>query len=317
MPISGWYMLLAISGEDVYYWFIDIANAVLSGTLLGGSYAIIAVGLSLIFGVMRSVNLAHGSWLIVAAYMATVVLERVAISPFLTILIICPIMYFVGYALQRFLLNRVSAQAMERRGMSANYGLMAPLLVTFGLSIVIPQLLQIGFSADLRRIDNDLAFSGIRINDDLSLSTLRLIFLGIAIAVLFCLYTFLRRSTVGRALRAAADDLEVAKLMGIRTEHVYAVATGISLALVALAGVMVGMTTTFQPFDGGRYLLIAFGVVVIGGLGSIWGSLAGGVILGIVQILAGTYFGPSAQLVVGYVLILFVLARRPQGLFAT
>lgn len=301
----------------MYFWFVDIANALLTGTLLGGSYAIIAVGLSLIFGVMRSVNLAHGSWLLVAAYMATIILERFSISPFLTIVLLCPIMYIIGYTLQRYALNRVSAQAMERRGMSENYGLMAPLLVTFGLSIVIPQLLQVQFSTDLRRIDNDLAFSGIRLNDDLSVSTLNLIFFAIAVVVLAALHVFLRKSTLGRALRASADDLEVAKLMGIRTDHIYAVATGLSLALVAFAGVMVGMTTSFQPFDGSRYLLIAFGVVVIGGLGSVWGSLAGGIILGIVQILAGTYFGPSAQLVTGYVLILFVLARRPQGLFSS
>lgn len=308
--------MLAASGEDAYFWFIDIVNGLLTGTLLGGSYAVIAVGLSLIFGVMRSVNLAHGSWLVASAYLATLVLDRVSFSPFFTIAVVCPVMYVVGYMLQRFLLNRVSAQAMERRGMSANYGLMAPLLVSFGISIVIPQLLQIEFSADLRRLDNDLAFSGLRINDDLSVSTLLLIFFGVAVAVLAGLHVFLRSTNVGRALRAASDNLVVAKLMGIRTEHIYAVATGLSLGLVGLAGVMVGMRTTFQPFAGGGYLLVAFGVVVIGGLGSVWGCLVGGMILGIVQVLAGTYFGPSAQLVTGYALILFMLARRPQGLFA-
>ena len=155
-----------------------------------------------------------------------------------------------------------------------------------------------------------------RLTDDLNLSTLRLIFFVIAVAILVALHLFLRRTHAGRAIRASADDPEIAPLMGIATPKINALASGIAIAIAGVAGVMVGMSRTFQPFDGPVFLLVAFGVVIVGGLGSIAGSLVGGVLLGITQVLAGTYFGPSAQLVAGYILILFVLTVRPQGLFA-
>ncbi len=302
--------------EDVYWALIDVANGLLSGAMLGGYYALIAIGLALTFGVMRLVNLAHGDMLIVAAYLAVVVLQFIPISPFLTLILVVPVMFAIGYGLQRFLLNSVSVQSMEQKGMSTGFGLMSPILVTFGLSIVIAHALLGAFASDARIIKNSLSFSALRLSEDLNVSTLRLIFFCVAVAILIALHVFLRRTHAGRAIRAASDDAEVAPLMGINTGRVNAIASGISLAIAGVAGVMVGMSRTFQPFDGPVFLLVAFGVVIVGGLGSIFGSLVGGILLGITQVLAGTYFGPSAQLVGGYMLILLVLAVRPQGLFA-
>ncbi|GAB5511277.1 MAG: branched-chain amino acid ABC transporter permease [Hyphomicrobiales bacterium] len=302
--------------EQVYWTLIDLANAFLTGTFIGGYYAILSIGLALSFGVMRLVNLAHGEFLIVGAYISAVILQVVNIPPFLVLFIVVPIMFAIGYGLQRFLLNRVSVQAMERRGMSANFGLMAPILVTFGLSIVISHGLLAIFASDAMSINNSLAFSAIRITQDLSVSTLRFIFFLFAIVLLAALFLFLRFSATGRAIRATSDNPTYATLMGINTEHVFAIALGISLAIGGVAGFMIGMTRTFQPFDGPQFILIAFGVVIIGGMNSIGGSLVGGILLGIVQVLAGTYFGPSAQLVGGYMLVLAVLAFFREGIFS-
>jgi len=302
--------------EDLYWIFIDIANGLLSGSMLGGYYAVIAIGLALNFGVMRLVNLAHGDWLILAAYLAVAFLSMADVSPFWTLLLVVPVMYVIGYLIQRVLLNRVSVQAAERRGMSASFGLMSPLLVTFGMSIVIGQGLLAVFDSNAMAIRNELSFDAIRLGEDLTVSTLRLIFFGIALLMLGLVQFFLHGTHMGRAIRAASDDPEIAALMGMNANKVYAVASGISLATAGVAGVMIGMSRSFQPFDGPTFLLIAFGVVILGGLGSMVGALVGGLILGIVQVLAGTYFGPSAQLVGGYILILFVLAVRPQGLFS-
>lgn len=303
--------------EDTLYWtMIDIANALLTGTFIGGYYAMLSIGLALSFGVMKLVNLAHGDFLIVGAYLSAMILSVVPVPPALVLVVVVPIMFAIGYALQRFMLNHVSVQAMERRGMSASFGLMAPILVTFGLSISISHLLLALFASDAVSIKNDLAFSAIRLTQDLSISTLRLIFFVVAIVLLIVLQLFLRRTVTGRAIRAASDNPTFASLMGIKTDHIFAVALGISLAISGVAGFMIGMTRTFQPFDGPQFILIAFGVVIIGGMNSIKGSLFGGIILGITQVLAGTYFGPSAQLVSGYMLVLFLLSFWREGLFS-
>ncbi|MEO9069043.1 MAG: branched-chain amino acid ABC transporter permease [Caldimonas sp.] len=305
-----------MANDDLYWIAVDLANGVLSGAMLGGYYALISVGLALNFGVMRLVNLSHGDWLIVSAYLAVTFLSATGLAPFWSLALVVPVMYGVGYFVQRGLLNHVSVQAAERRGMSPVFGLMLPLLVTFGLSIVLSQGMQLVFSADAATIRNDFSYSAIRITDDLSISTLRFGFFIAAAVLLVGLSVWLNSTHTGRAIRAASDDPEVAALMGMRTSHVYAVASGVALASASIAGVMIGMSRSFQPFDGPPFLLMAFGVVILGGLGSLAGSFVGGIVLGIVQVLAGTYFGPAAQQVGGYLLILFMLAVRPQGLLA-
>ncbi len=305
-----------MSGDDIYWSLIDFSNGLLSGAMLGGSYALISIGLALNFGVMRLVNLSHGDWLILAAYFCVAFLTTLPISPFFALLVVVPVMYGVGYLLQRLLLNHVSVQATERRGMSPVFATMLPLLVTFGLSIVLSQGMLLAFSADAATIRNDLSFSAIPITQDLSVSTLRFGFFIATAIIIAALALWMRSTHVGRAIRAASDDPEIAGLMGMRTPHIYAVASGLSLASGAIAGFMIGMSRSFQPFDGPPFLLTAFGVVIIGGLGSLGGCFAGGIALGVVQVLAGTYFGPAAQQIAGYLFILLVLAVRPQGLFA-
>lgn len=305
-----------MGNDDLYWLAVDLANGVLSGAMLGGYYALISVGLALNFGVMRLVNLSHGDWLIVAAYLCATLLAASGVSPFWTLMVVVPVMYGIGYAVQRGLLNHVSVQAAERRGMSPVFGLMLPLLVTFGLSIVLSQGMLLIFSSDAATIKNDLSYTAIKLSDDLSISMLRFGFFVAAAVLLAALALWMKSTHIGRAIRAASDDPEVAGLMGMRTPHVYAVASGVALASASIAGFMIGMSRSFQPFDGPPFLLMAFGVVILGGLGSLLGSLVGGIVLGIVQVLAGTYFGPAAQQVAGYLLILFVLAVRPQGLLA-
>lgn len=303
--------------EEEFYWaLIDIANGLITGTFIGGYYAMISIGLALSFGVMRLVNLAHGDFLIVGAYISALVLNVVPVPPFLALLVVLPVMFAIGYGLQRFLLNHVSVQAMEKKGLSENFGLMAPILVTFGLGIAISHLLLEIFASDAMFINNSLAFSAIRLTEDLSVSLLKFIFFLFAIGILIALRLFLKHSNVGLAIRAASDNPETAALMGMQTRHIFSIALGISLSISGAAGFMIGMTRTFQPFDGPQFILIAFGVVIIGGMNSITGCLAGGILLGITQVLAGTYFGPSAQLVGGYMLVLFVLSFRVEGLFS-
>ena len=200
--------------------------------------------------------------------------------------------------------------------MSPSFGLMLPLLVTFGLSIVLSQGMLWAFSADAATIRNELSFSSISLTEDLSVSTLRFVFFISSAVLIGGLALWMRTTHVGRAIRAASDDPEIAALMGIRTPQIYAIASGVALASGALAGFMIGMLRSFQPFDGPPFLLTAFGVVIIGGLGSLGGCFVGGVALGFVQVLAGTYFGPASQQIAGYLFILLVLAFRPQGLFA-
>ena len=302
--------------EDLYWFAIDLANGLLSGAMLGGYYALISVGLALNFGVMRLVNLSHGDWLIVAAYLCVTFIAATGVAPLWSLIVVVPLMYGIGYAVQRGLLNHVSVAAAERRNLAPVFGLMLPLLVTFGLSIVLSQGMLLVFSSDAATIRNEWSFSAIRLSEDLSISTLRFGFFVAAAVLLASLSIWLKSTHIGRAIRAASDDPEVAALMGVRTAHIYSVASGVALASASIAGFMVGMSRSFQPFDGSPFLLMAFGVVVLGGLGSLMGSFFGGILLGMVQVLAGTWFGPAAQQVAGYLLILFVLAVRPQGLLA-
>src|SRR5690606_19642780 len=253
----------SMNDEDLYWMVIDLVNGVLSGAMLGGYYALISVGLALNFGVMRLVNLSHGDWLIVAAYMCVVLTSASGLSPFWSILIVAPAMYAIGYFVQRLLLNQVSVQAAERRNMSPSFGLMLSLLVTFGLSIVLSQGMLLIFSADAVAIRSDLSFSAIRLSEDLSISTLRFGFFIAAAVLLGALALWMLCTHVGRAIRAASDDPEIASLMGVRTAHICSIASGVALASASIAGFMIAMSRSFQPFDGPPFLLLAFGVVIL------------------------------------------------------
>jgi len=279
------------------------ANAVVQGILLGGLYALFACGLSLMFGVMRIVNLAHGDLAVLAAFIAYSVMSATSLGAFWAVVVVVPVFAVVGYALQRGLFQR-----------SLSVGPLSTLLVTFGLSVVIQNLLLQIYSADTRAINiGSLVTEGLRINANISLSYLALITFGLAIVVIVALQLFLSRSRTGRIMRATSDDPEAATLVGADSRHVYAVATAIAFATVALAGLMFAMRSSFDPSMGPSRLIFAFEAVVIGGLGSLWGTLVGGIVLGLAQTV-GAQIDPAFLLLGGHIVFLAVLAFRPQGL---
>lgn len=283
-----------------------LAQPILNGILLGGLYALIAIGMSMMFGIVKLVNLAHGDLMIMASYVGLVLGTWLGINPFWSILFAVPIMFFVGYCIQGFLLNRVLGKEME-----------PPLLVAFGISIILQNLLLMIFTPDARSILTPHSTLSIKVTEYLSISVLYLVNFCVAVLVIYLLYLFFQKSYLGRSIRAASDDETAAQLMGVNTKRIYGMAMGIAMMTAAVAGVLVGMTFTFYPHTGPQYLIVAFGVVVIGGLGSIKGTFLGGFILAMAQLLGAHFLGPGFQLLSGYVVLLIVLAIRPQGIFGT
>ncbi|MDA8251608.1 MAG: branched-chain amino acid ABC transporter permease [Rhodospirillales bacterium] len=278
-----------------------LLNQVLQGVFLGAYYALIACGLSFLFGVMRIVNLAHGSLAVLAAFLLFVLADRLGLSPWLGLLVAVPVMAMVGWALQRLVLER-----------SLRSGVLVPLLSTFGLAIVLDNLLFQGFGADTRSLSpyiGDLAFASWALTDDISVGQLDVLSLVAAVALLGGLQLLLARTRLGQAIRATAEDPEIVGLIGIDARAVYALATAIAMALVAVAGAFLALRATFNPYSGGAQLIFAFETVVIGGFGSLWGTLAGGIVLGVAQNL-GAYVSPNLFLIAGHVVFLAVLAAR-------
>jgi branched-chain amino acid transport system permease protein len=280
-------------------------NVVLQGVLLGGLYALLGCGLSLMFGVMRIVNLAHGDVAVAAAFLAVVVVDEVGLSALGTLVLVVPVMAAVGYAAQRGLLNR-----------ALRMGPLAPLLVTLGAAVVLRNVLVQAFSADSQGLQaGGLSTSTIQVGDDITLPVFDLLTLAAAIVVIGAVAAFLQRTALGRRVRATADDPQTAALTGVDPRHIYAIATAIAFATVALAGVFFGIRSSFTPSSGPQELLFAFEAVIIGGLGSLWGTLAGGIVLGVAQTV-GANIDPSVQLLAGHLVFLAVLLLRPQGFFA-
>jgi branched-chain amino acid transport system permease protein len=280
-------------------------NAVVQGVLLGGLYALLATGLSLVFGVMRLVNLAHGDLGILAAFLALVVVEATGANAILSLVVVVPLMMAIGYVLQRLLLNR-----------TLEGGVLPPLLVTFGLAVVLQNVLLTTFTADSQGLDaGAIERASLRLTDQLAVGWLPLLTLVVAVGILVGLQLLLDRTSLGRALRATADDAPAARLVGIDDRHIYAIAMAIALGTVAIGGVFLGIRTTFGPLDGPARLIFAFEAVIIGGLGSLWGTLVGGIILGVAQAL-GNQIDPAFQILAGHLVFLAVLLLRPSGLFA-
>jgi branched-chain amino acid transport system permease protein len=282
---------------------MDILNIVIQGLLLGGLYALFATGLSLMFGVMRIVNLAHGDLAIVAAYLALIFVAQGFLPVWLVVIITVPLFGLIGYLIQRGLFGR-----------SLESGPLATLLVTFGLSVVIQNGLQQGFSADTRTIDAGwITTAAWHINDQLSISYLSVLTLVLALGSIVGIQLFLTRSGLGRMMRASSDDPQIAAVVGGDSRHIYGIATAIAFATVALAGLMFAMRSSFDPSLGPSRLIFAFEAVVIGGLGSLWGTLLGGAVLGLTQTLVA-FWDPSWSILAGHLVFLAVLAFRPQGL---
>lgn len=278
-------------------------NAVVQGLLLGGQYALLACGLSLIFGVMRIVNLAHGVLAVLAAYVAMWFLQHTGAPAFVSLVLVIPVFAAVGYALQRGLFNRALRQ-----------GELSPLLVSFGLAVIGANLIQEIWSPDSRSIHvGSLATDSIHLGGQLSIGVFALITLVVSIAVIAGIQVFLATTRMGRAMRATRDDPEASRLMGIEDRHVYGLATAIAIATVALAGVFLGMSTQFTPTYGDLVLIFAFEAVIIGGLGSLWGTLLGGLVLGVAQTV-GAQINPADGVLAGHLVFLAILLLRPSGL---
>jgi branched-chain amino acid transport system permease protein len=279
-------------------------NTIVQGVLTGGLYAMFAAGLSLIFGVMRLVNIAHGDFIVLAAYLALVVTETMGLDPLVSLVVVVPLMAAIGYVLQRGLLNRTLGD-----------DLLPPLLVTFGLSVIIQNALLLKFTADSRRLQaGALEVASWDLGQGVSIGVLPLMQFFAAVVVIGALQALFYRTAFGRAFRATSDDPSVAQLMGLDNRHVFALAMALSLAVVAIAGVLLAVRANFDPSIGPARLIFGFEAVIIGGLGNLWGTLAGGVVLGVAQAI-GAKLDPGWQLLAGHLAFLLVLAVRPEGLF--
>lgn len=282
---------------------MNLVDTLLQGVLLGGLYALFAAGLSLVFGIMRLVNLAHGDLIVLAAYTILLLVSALGLNPFVAAVIAAPLMFAAGWLLQFHLLNRTLGKDM-----------MPPLLVTFGLSIVIQNGLLEGFTADSRRVSAGwLETASIPIGP-INAGVMSLLTFASAILSIVALNQLIYRTSIGRAFRATSDDPVTAGLMGIRPKRIFALATGLAMVVVTIAALYLGTRANFDPTSGPARLIYAFEAVIIGGLGSLWGTLAGGVILGVAQTL-GAAINPEWQILAGHIAFLVVLLFKPRGLF--
>ena len=278
-------------------------DTIIQGILLGGLYALFAAGLSLVFGIMRLVNLAHGDLIVLGAYLILVFVTLSGMNPFLAALLAAPCMFVLGWLLQKFVLNRTLGE-----------DILPPLLVTFGLSIVLQNALLETFSADSQRISLGALETASVSLGPISLGVMPLLTFASAVLVIVGLNQLFYRTAIGRAFRATSDDATTASLMGIRPDRVFATATAIAMLVVTVAALYLGTRANFDPNIGPARLIYAFEAVIIGGLGSLWGTLAGGIIIGVAQTL-GAAINPEWQILAGHVAFLIVLLIRPRGLF--
>jgi branched-chain amino acid transport system permease protein len=281
----------------------ELATPAAMGILLGGLYVTIALGLSLVFGVVKEINIAHGDIVILGSYFGYVAITTLGIDPVLSLIIGVPLFFVIGFAIQKCLLNRAFRISMD-----------ATLIIAFGISIILENSYQLVWSPLSRGLTTSYSAQSFSIGP-IHVPLVYLLDLIVAIVVMFFLHQFLKRSYLGVAIRAAAQDWRVAQLMGINTNRVYAVTFGIATALACISGVFLGLTFPFTPVSGMPFLIIALGVVVLGGLGSMAGTFVGGIAFGLAQTLGGYFFGVAAQMLVAYVMVLVVLAVIPRGIF--
>ena len=278
-------------------------ETVIQGVLLGGLYGLFALGMSLMFGVMRLTNTAHGDFIILGSF-STLTLVNLGLSPWLAMLATLPLAWLLGYGLQRYVLNGTLGKDP-----------LPSLVGTFGLSIVIQNLLLELFSADPRSIEmNGFNTLSVTFSPELSVGVLPIVILALTLAATASLQWMFKSTALGRTFRAVSDDREIAELMGLNARKVYALATALAFVLVGLAGSLQGVRTTVSPSDGPTLLLFAFEAVIIGGMGSFWGTLAGAMLLGLTQ-QVGFRLDPGWGIWGGHLMFLIVLVLRPQGLF--
>jgi branched-chain amino acid transport system permease protein len=282
-----------------------LLDTIIQGILLGGLYGLFAAGLSLVFGVMRLVNVAHGDFIVLGAFLALFAQKLFHIgSPFSTLLILIPVMFIIGYALQRVILNPALGDDILR-----------PVLVTFGLSVIVENVLLQAFSADSQKLQGGaLEITSISLPRGLAVGWFPLTMMAVCIVVIAILQWVMYHTKLGRAFRATSDDGMTAGLMGVNAKHLFAIATGITMATVMVAGIFTGIRASFDPNSGPDRLIFAFESVIIGGLGSLWGTLLGGVLLGVAQGI-GARLSPDWQILAGHLAFLVVLMVKPSGLF--
>jgi branched-chain amino acid transport system permease protein len=288
---------------------VSWVNAVVQGVMLGGFYALLACGLSIMFGVMRIINLAHGDLAVLGAYLVWLLLGHFQVPAPVALALVLPGMLLIGYLLQIGILNR-----------SLRSGILTPLLATFGLSVVLQNLLLIAFSPDVRSLGGSggaITTASWKVSHDLSIPALGVLILAVAVLIVTGLQLFLTRTRAGSTWRAASQDPDVAGLVGINSRAVYGTATAVAVAIAAVAGFFLAIRSVFDPVSGPTQLIFAFEAVVIGGMGSLWGTLLGGIVLGVAQTI-GAQINPQYAVLAGHVVFLAVLVtRRGGGLFAS
>jgi branched-chain amino acid transport system permease protein len=279
-------------------------NIIIQGILVGGLYALFAAGLSLIFGVMRLVNIAHGDLIVAVAFLAWCVVQLTGLNPLASFVLVVPLAMLFGYILQRGILNRTLGK-----------DILPPLLVTFGLSVIIQNGLLELFTADSRKLNaGAIETASFPVLPGVAIGYLPLLQFAVAVAVIWGLQYLFYNTSLGRAFRAVSDDAETALLMGLDQRKVYAWAMALCLGVVAIAGVFLGVRSNFDPFMGPGRLIFGFEAVIIGGLGNLWGTLVGGIILGVSQAI-GAQNNPGWQELAGHLVFLLVITVRPKGLF--
>jgi branched-chain amino acid transport system permease protein len=283
----------------------DLATPIVTGIMLGGLYAVIALGLSLVFGVIKEINIAHGDFVILGSYLAYAFMAYIGIDPILSLVIGMPVLFGLGFVIQKYLLNRAFKISMD-----------ATLIIAFGISIILESTYQIIWSPLSRGLTTSYSLDSFSAGP-IHIPLVYLLDFIVAVIVMVFLREFLARTYLGRAIRAAAQDRKAAHLMGINTDQIYAFTFAIAAALAAIAGVFLGLTFPFTPTSGISFLIIALGVIVLGGLGSILGTFIGAIAFGLVQTIGGYFFGVAAQMLAAYIMVLVVLSVIPRGIFGS
>lgn len=277
-------------------------DSLIQGILLGGLYALFAAGLSLVFGIMRLVNLAHGDLIVFSAYITLAFVSLLGLHPFWAAIVAAPVMFGIGWLLQRLVLNRVLGP-----------DILPPLLVTFGLSIVLQNALLETWSADSRRLSVGALETASLSLGPITVGVLPVMTFVTAILVIVVLNQISFKTELGRAFRATSDDPVTAQLMGIRPNSIFATAMGLAMVIAVIAALYLGIRANFDPSIGPARLIYAFEAVIIGGLGSLWGTLLGGIIIGVAQTIGAT-INPEWQILAGHIAFLVVLSIKPRGL---
>ncbi len=281
----------------------NLALPVVIGILMGGLYVVIALGLSLVFGVMKVINVAHGDLVIFGSYMAFAAITMLGLNPLIWLLPSLPLFFLLGLLIEKYLLHRAAKISAD-----------AALIVAFGLALIVQNISQILWTPQTRALLTHFTMTTFNAGK-VYVPLVYLLDFCVALVVMITLHQFLKRTYLGQAITAASQDRETAELMGINPSRVYQIAFGIAMTLASIAGIFYGLTFSFSPTSGPALLIIAFGVIILGGLGSMVGTFIGGMIFGLSQSLGGYFLGPTGQLLVPFLMVLIVLTIRPQGLF--